>query len=131
MRTKPWRELTERFIVPAVIVACGGLWMYHYYHAVSWSAAQQVAVRYAVEHRLTSRQTQGFSAQEHRRWNGVWLEPYFFFETRATGSSEHSSPGQVPPFLEVTVRGATGTVVATDVSPNLEARYPTRGFDHH
>ncbi len=131
MKTTPRRNLTARILLLALLVPFGSVWLYHYYRSTSWGIAEKAAFRYATEHGLARRPILDFSTQAHHRWNGVWLEPYFFFETPASGLVKPSSRGQVPPFLEVTVSGATGTVVATDISPRLKASYPIRGYRNH
>ena len=120
-----------RVFVLAVLAVFGSVWTYRYYHSTSWGTAQRVALRYGVEHRLLKLPIQSLSTQARHRWHGVWLEPYFFFETPGSQVLHRSPHGQLPPFLEITVSGETGTVVATDVSPRLKASYPIQGFDNH
>ncbi|NMP24802.1 hypothetical protein [Sulfobacillus harzensis] len=124
----PW---VVRMLVLAALLVFGSIWTYRYYHSTSWGIAQRVALRYGIEHRLLKRPIQSLSTQAHHRWHGVWLEPYFFFETSGSQFLYKSSNGQIPPVLEITVSGETGTVVATDVSPRLKASYPIQGFDNH
>ncbi len=118
-----------RILVLVALVVFGSLWTYRYDHSTSWGAAEKVAIRYGVSYRLVKLPMQSVSMQAHHRWHGVWLEPYFFFETPQLVHG--SSPVQVPPYLEITVSGETGKVVATDVSPSLKASYPIHGFDNH
>ena len=120
-----------RVFVLAVLVVFGSVWTYRYYHSTSWGSAQRVALRYGAEHRLLELPIQSLSTQAHHRWHGVWLEPYFFFETPGSLFLYRSLHGQPPPFLEITVSGETGTVVATDVSTRLKASYPIQGFHNH
>lgn len=130
LRTKPVQWSTRIFLLAAFVVF-GSIWTYRYYHSTSWGVAEKAAIRYGVAYRLVKLPLRSFSMQAHHRWNGVWLEPYFFFETPEYPSVPRSSQGQLPPYLEITVSGETGRVVATDVSPVLKASYPIRGFDNH
>ena len=120
-----------RILVLAALVVFGSLWTYRYYHSTAWGVAEKVAIRYGVSSRLVKLPMQSVSMQAHHRWHGVWLEPYFFFETSDHQSIQRSSHGQAPPYLEITVSGETGRVVATDVSPVLKASYPIQGFHNH
>lgn len=122
---------SARILVIVALVVFGSLWTYRYYHSTSWGAAEKAAIRYGVSYRLVKLPLQSFSMQKHYGWHGVWLEPYFFFETPEDTSVQRSSEGQVPPYLEITVSGETGKVVATDISPSLQASYPVHGFDNH
>lgn len=118
-------------LVLAALVVFTSIWTYRYDHSTSWGNAEHAAIRYGVDDRLVKWPLQSFSMQAHHRWHGVWLEPYFFFETPDYQSGQGSSQGQLPAYLEITVSGDTGTVVATDVSPSLKASYPIQGFGNH
>lgn len=120
-----------RILVMATLVVFGSVWTYRYYHSTSWGAAEKAAIWYGVAFRLLKLPMQSFSMQKHHRWHGVWLEPYFFVETLEYHSVKKPSYGRPTPYLEITVSGETGAVVATDVSPRLKARYPIQGFDNH
>ena len=120
-----------RILVLVALVVFGSVWTYRYYHSTSWGAAEKAAIRYGVSYRLVKLPLQTVSMQSHHRWHGVWLEPYFFIETPEHQSVGSPSDGHIPPFLEITVSGETGAVVATDVSPRLQGSYPIQGFDNH
>lgn len=120
---------SARILVLVALVVFGSLWTYRYDHSTSWEVAEKAAIRYGVSYRLVKLPMQSVSMQKHHRWHGVWLEPYFFLETPEDASV--TSEGQIPPYLEITVSGETGKVVATDVSPSLKARYSIHGFDNH
>jgi hypothetical protein len=122
-----WRAAGKRWLLTALVLTLGGVWLYHEDHTISASAAERIAMRYAVKHRWVGRSISGISMQEHERRHGVWLEPYFFIEMSANGPAAPPSLGRVPDFLEITVSGATGAVVATEMSRHLQARYPIRG----
>ena len=80
LRTKhgPW---IARMLVLAALVVFTSIWTYRYDHSTSWGNAEHAAIRYGVDDRLVKWPLQSFSMQAHHRWHGVWLEPYFFFET--------------------------------------------------
>ena len=120
-----------RLIVLTAFVVFGSGWTYRYYHSTSWGAAEKIAIRYGMKHRLVKSPIQSFSMQSHHRWHGIWLERYYFFETPEKDPGSGFSMAQIPPFVEITVSGDAAKVVATDVSPRLKADYPVQGFGHH
>ena len=126
-----YAQWAVRILVLAVLMVYGSVWTNRYYHSISWGTAEKVALRYGMKQRWLNLPIQSLSTQAHHRWHGVWLEPYFFFETPRNQFLHTPSHGQFPPLLEITVSGETGTVVATDISPRLKARYPIQGFDNH
>ncbi|SHJ72399.1 hypothetical protein [Alicyclobacillus tolerans] len=136
MRINSSIELTAGVIIVAFVLMFGGVWIYRYNHSVSWTTAQTVVQNYGIEHRLFKLPILNMSSQVHHRWNGVWLENYYFFETSdTTANAEHPSKdftnGKLPPILEVTVSGETGKVVAEDISQYLKVSYPIHGFKNH
>lgn len=124
-------QRTAGLVGLAAILLFSGVWIDRYNSPVSWTRAQNVAIKYGVSRGLFTLPLRNISSQEHHRWRGVWLEPYYFFETGDTGLSQSSSSGVPPSFVELTVSGRTGTVVAQDVSPRLKPVYPIQGFNNH
>lgn len=129
-------KLIAGVLIAAFILVFGGFWTYRYDHSVSWETAQTIVQNYGVTHRLFNYPLLNFSSQAHYRWNGVWLENYYFFETSDTIQNAVHPPkdltdGKLPPILELTVSGESGKVVAEDVSQYLKASYPIHGFSNH
>lgn len=128
MRIRNPFNLIAWILAIAVVLVFGSIWTYRYNHSVSWTTAQKVFQNYGVGHRLFELPIRGISSQVHHRWNGVWLENYYFFETsdtvqNAKSSSKGFTNGKLPPILELTVSGETGKVVAGDVTI-LEGELP-------
>jgi hypothetical protein len=120
----------------AGLVIFSGIWIYRYNHSASWMTAQKVGLTYGKNHLLFTIPPTSISSQNHYRWNGIWLENYYFFETTDTSANLKKPPtdlsqGRMLPILELTVSGETGKVVAEDVSQRLKASYPIYGFHHH
>lgn len=136
MRITDLVKLVSGVLAVVFILIFGGVWIYRYNHSISWTTAQEIVQNYGIQHRLFKLPLHSMSAQSHHRWNGPWLENYYFFETSDTTQNAEYPPkdltnGILLPILEVTVSGESGKVVAQDVSQYLKASYPIHGFNNH